>query len=78
MWTSLGTKPVAALTELLYANLTGGGLHIPVILELVDHQCQHLGHCVIHTLHPAIGIWMVRAGGNFPHAKKFVDRLQKL
>ena len=72
----------------LVGNQTGGSadriavrkfdveeLHILVILKLVDHQCQHLGHHVIHTLHPAPAIWVVGAGGNFPNAKKLVDRL---
>ena len=77
MRTSLGVKPVAAMTELLYANSTWGELHIPVILELVDHHCQHLGHRVIHTLHLAIAIWVVGAGGNFPNSKKLVDHLRK-
>ena len=55
-----------------------GELHIPVILELVDHHCQHLGHRVIHTLHSTIAIWVVGADGNFPNPKKLVDRLLKL
>ena len=55
-------------------------LHIPVILELVDHHCQHLGHNVIHTIDPTITIWVVGAGGNliFPNPKKLVDRFRKL
>ena len=53
-------------------------LLIPVILELVDHHCQHLGHRVIHTLHPIIVIPVVRAGGNFLTAKKRVDGMRKL
>ena len=55
-----------------------GKLHIPAILELVDHHCQRLDCRVIHTPHPAIAIRVVGAIGNFPNAKKLVDRLRKL
>ena len=41
---------MAALTELLYVR----ELLIPVMLELVDHYCQHLYPQVIHTLHNTI------------------------
>ena len=75
MSSSLGANPVTALTELLCAVRE---LLIPVILELVDHHCQHLSHRVIHTLHSTIAIWVVGADGNFPNPKKLVDRFRKL
>ena len=53
-------------------------LLIPVILELVDHHCQHLDHRVIYTLHSTIVIWVVGAGDNFPNPKKLVDGMRKL
>ena len=53
-------------------------LFIPVILEIVDHHCQHLGHLLIHTLHYIIAISVVGAGGNFPNPKKLVDDMRKL
>ena len=37
----------------------GRGVHIPVVLELVYHHCQHLGHHVIHALHPVIATRVV-------------------
>ena len=49
-----------------------------VILKLVDHHCQHLGHCVIHTLQPTAVVWVVGAGGNFPNPKKIADSMRKL
>ena len=55
-----------------------GKLHISVVVDLVDHHCQLFGNRVIHTVHPAIAIWVVEAGGNFPNAKKLVDHLRKL
>ena len=48
---------------------------IPVILDLVDHNFQHLSHRVIQTIHTTTAIWVVETGGNFPNHKKFVDRL---
>ena len=53
-------------------------LLIPVVLELVIHHRQHLGHRVIHTLHPTIAVWVVGAGGNFPHPKKIIHGMCKL
>ena len=32
-------------------------LLIPVILELVEHHSRHLGHRVVHTLHPTKASW---------------------
>ena len=51
-------------------------LLIPVILELVDHHSQHLGHRVVHTLHPTVAIWLVGAGGNFPNPKELVGGMR--
>ena len=42
-------------------------------MEFVDHHGQHVGHCVVHTLDPSIGIWVVGAGEHFPNPNKFVD-----
>ena len=53
-------------------------LLIPVILELDDHHCRHLGHRMIHTLHSTIVIWVVGAGGNFPNPKKLINGMRKL
>ena len=53
-------------------------LFISIILKLVDHHCRHLGHRVVHTLHPTIVIRVVGAGGNFPNPKNRVDGMRKL
>ena len=53
-------------------------LLISVLLEFVDHHGQHVGHCVVHTLDPSIGIWVVGAGEHFPNPNKFVDGKRKL
>ena len=47
---------MAALTELFVPKLDVGELLIPVISKLADHHSQHLGHLVVHTLHPTIFI----------------------
>ena len=60
MLASLGAKPVAALTELLWGNSTRGSLRIPVTLALIDVQSQHLRHCVIHALHTNVAVGVVR------------------
>ena len=60
----MGAKPVAALTELIFDMIE---LPVPGILELVDHQCQYLGHRVVHTLHSTIAIWVGGIGSNFPN-----------
>ena len=49
---------------------------IPVLWELVDQHCQHLGHRVVHTLHPTVAIWLVGAGGNFPNPKELVGGMR--
>ena len=59
MSSSLGANPVTALTELLCAVRE---LLIPVILELVDHHCQHWGHRVVsqaptHNFHLGSRSW---------------------
>ena len=53
-------------------------LLMPVILELVDHHCQRLGHRVIHVLYPTIAIKVIETGGNFPNSKKLIDGMRKL
>ena len=60
MLASLGAKPVAALTELLWGNSTRGSLRIPITLALIDVQSQHLRHCVIHALHTNVAVGVVR------------------
>ena len=75
MWTSLGAKPVAVLTEHVVFKFGVRELLIPVI---VDHHRQQLGHRVIKMIHTTIAIWVVGAGGNFRNPKKLVDGLRKL
>ena len=53
-------------------------LFIPVVWELVDNQCQHLGQRVIYTCHPTVAVWMVQAGGNFPNPYKLTNGVRKL
>ena len=33
-------------------------LFIPVVLELVDDHCQHLGQSVAYTFHPIVATWV--------------------
>ena len=65
MWTSLGAKSVAALTELLLSKFDVRELHIPVILALIDVDDQHLGHRVVRTLHTTVAVQVIRADGDF-------------
>ena len=55
-----------------------GGLFIPVVLELVDDHCQHLGHRVVYTFHPTVAVWVVGAGGNFVNPEKLINGMRKL
>ena len=51
---------------------------VPVILELVDDHCQHLGHRVVHSLHSNFAVWMVGARDNSPNPEKLLDDVRKL
>ena len=62
-WTSLGAKPVAALTELLYENST---------------ICQHLDHRVVYTFPPTVAVRGVGAGGSFADPEKLIYVVRKL
>ena len=53
-------------------------LFIPVISEVVDDHCQHLGHRMVHTFHPTVAVWVVGAGGNFSNPEKLIYGVRKL
>lgn len=53
-------------------------LFIPEPLELVDDHCQHLGHRVIHRLHPTVGVWVVGAGGIIPSPEELIGACESL
>ena len=47
-------------------------LRIPIVLAFVDDHSQHLGHCMVNTLHTTVTAWMVGAGGDFSNTKKLI------
>ena len=53
-------------------------LFIPVVLEIVDGHCQHLGHRVVYTFGPIVAVWVVGPGGNFPNSDKLINGVRKL
>ena len=55
MCSSLRDKPVAELTELLFANVRQ--LPIPLVLASRDDHSQHLGHGVLHSLNASVVVW---------------------
>ena len=50
MWTSLGARLVAALTELLESGFNVGQKPAPMVLSRVDDHSQHLRDSVVHPL----------------------------
>ena len=50
MWTSLGTRPVAALTEFVVSEFHVGQMQVPIVLSFVDDHSQHLGRSVVYPL----------------------------
>ena len=75
---AVGSKTGGSADRIVERKFDVRELLIPGILELVDHQCQHLGHHVIDTPYYIIPFWAVETGGNFPNPKKLADRLRKL
>ena len=52
-------------------------LRIPIVLLFVDDNSQHLGHCVVNTLHTTVTAWMVGAGGDFSNTQKLIHDVRK-
>ena len=53
-------------------------LCISIVLAFVDDHIQHLGHCVVDTLHTTVPARVVGTGGEFSNTKHLVDDVRKL
>ena len=73
MWPSLGARPVAALTELLYVNeFDVRQMQIPTVLSFSDDHSQHLGHSVVHPLNASVTVGMIGACSKLAHAQRLI------
>lgn len=50
-----------------------GGDGVPVALALVDGYGQHSCHDIVDLFETAVGLWVVRTGSNFVHARQIAD-----
>ena len=48
-------------------------LHVPVVLQFVDHHGKHQGHRIIEALDAAVSSGMVGAGGDLVNAEALVE-----
>ena len=73
-----GIKTRGGVDEIVVCKFEMRELFIPVVLELVDDHCQHLGHRVVYTFHPTVAVWVVGAGDNFSNPEKPIYGVRKL
>ena len=66
IWTVLGARSVAALTELLQANSTWG--------ECNDRS-HDLGHSVVYPLNASVTVGMIGAGSKLVHTQQLICSL---
>ena len=52
-------------------------LRIPILLAFFDDHSQHLGHCVVNTLHTTVTARVIGAGGDLSNTKKVVIDVPK-
>ena len=78
MWTSLGARPVAALTELLESKFDVGQMQVPIVLSLVDDLSQHLGCSVVYPLNAHVTVGMIEACSKLMHTQQLITACKSL
>ena len=64
--------------RIVVGELHAWQLRIPIVLAFLDDHSQHLGHCMVNTLHATVTGWMVGAVGDFSNTKKLIHDVGKL
>ena len=50
-------------------------MQVPIVLSLVDHYSQHLGHSVVHPLNAPVTVGMIGACSKLAHAQQLIYSL---
>ena len=61
----VGSQTRGGANEIIAGKFDVRELFIPVVLELVDDHCHHLGHRVVYPFHLTVAVWVVGACGHF-------------
>ena len=69
----VGGQASGGADRIVVGELRMRPLRMSIVLAFNNDLSQHLGHCVVGTLHATVTARVVGAGGDFSNTKKLVD-----